>query len=332
MTIKIVKLIETNQHIFEIKPYGHVDMRTSDSETEEEKQAAIESLNSFSYTTNNKNIIRLVVILLKVTLSKAIEESGILFEETIDLLKRQPLAEIKYCDGAGYWVNMDTGETTAFIKPQEHNNDFLGSMFQMSLGPHSPMFGEQMIASMRTIEVIEAFIRSIHWYNSSNVEKRQYLQFLYKWIAIETITKTSKNDNIIPKLALVLGFLPERYDKLIPRKFANKVKSINGYKHYKELIIDELYKCKKIRNAIVHSGFKDTTVFDENMEVKLYLLNSAYSWMTHFIEKIALMGKKTLGETWDVMYQYVIQDEKIIKWITGTFFKQVNILISNDKK
>jgi len=331
MTIKIVRLIDSNQHIFETKPYGYVDMRTSDSETEEEKQSATESLRSFNYSLDNENILRLVVILLNVTFSKAIEESEILFEETIDIIKWQPLAKIKYCDGAGYWVDMKTGKTTAFLKPKENKSDFLGSMFQMSLGYYSPMFNEQMILSLRNNNVIEAFIRSMYWYNNSNTQKRQNLQFLYKWIAIETMAKTYKDEDIIPKLCLVIGLPTNKYCKLIPINFAEKLNSINGLKHYKKIINKELFECKNIRNKIVHSGFKDTIVLNENIDLKLYLLDAIYNWMTYYIEKIVITGKKTLEEIWDVMYQYVIQEEKLINWLTKTLFTQVNTLITNDK-
>jgi hypothetical protein len=328
MVVKIVKLIESNQRIYENKPYGPVDVRTSESETDEEKQAAIESLKSFNYATDDKNILRLVAIFIDERLKKAILDSELLFEETIDLLKRQPLAKIRNCDGAGYWVNMDTGETIYFQKPYEYQNNYFNQMYQISLGPYSPMFGEQIISSRRDIEAVESFVRSIHWYNDSNVQTKLYLQFLYKWIAIETITKTNNDEDIVPKLCLSLGFPLSKHHKSIPKCIAEKLKTINGYKHYRNIIRDEFYKCKKIRNAIVHSGFKETNLLDENLKLKLYVINATYNCMINNIEKIIASGKNSLEEVWDTMSKYVTQDNNLINWISGTFLKQMNQLIS----
>jgi len=330
MIIKIVKLIDSNQYIFENKPYGFVDVRTSESETEEEKQASIESLRSFNYAADGKNILRLVTICEKETIKKAQLDSELLFEETIDLLKRQPITKIKKCDGAGYWVNMDNGETNPFLKPIDNQLPFLDHVYQTSLGSYSPMMNEQIISSMRGIEAVEAFIRSIHWYNNSESQTRLYLKFLYKWIAIETITKINIDEDIIPKLCLILGFVLSKYKRVTINNRSEKLILINRNKHYKKIIKDEFYKCKKIRNDIVHSGFKETYLINKNMKLKLYLINSAYSCMIKTIEKIIISGKDTLEEVWDVMYEFITQDELLINWISKTFLEQVDILISNN--
>jgi hypothetical protein len=322
MVIKVVKLIDSNQLIYENKPFGPVDVRTMESETVEEKNAALESLKSFNYASDGKNILRLVSIFISETAKEATSDSELLFEETIDLLKRQILAKIKNCGGAGYWVNMDSGETTPFIK-QKEERDILGYMHQISLGPYSPMFTEQMISSMRNIEVNESYIRSIHWYNESNLQNRLYLQFLYKWIAIETVAKTNNNEDIVPKLCLVLGFPLGRSSKSIPRHIAEKLKSISGYKHYKNVIKNEFYQCKKIRNNIVHSGFKETDLTNKNMELKLYIINSAYNRMIDNIEKTIISGKNTLTEAWDLMCKQIAQDDKLASWISGLFLDQI---------
>jgi len=329
MKIKIVKLIDSNQYIFENKPYGAVDVRTSESETEEEKQAAIKSLRSFNYAVDDKNILRLVTICEKETIEKAQLDSELLFEETIDLLKLQPITKIKDCDGAGYWVDMDTGDTNPFLKTIDTQIPFFDHVYQTSLGAYSPMFSEQVISSNRGIEAVEAFIRSIHWYNKSESQTRLYLKFLYKWIAIETITKNSVDEDIIPKLCLALCIMLSKYKKIIPNCNSEKLILINKNKNYKRIIRDEFYKCRKIRNDIVHSGFKETNLINENMKLKLYLINSAYSCMIKTIEKIIISGKDTLEEIWDVMHEFVIQDELLINWVSQTFFQQMDIIITN---
>jgi hypothetical protein len=328
MTIKIVKLIDSNQYIYENKPYGYVDVRTIESETEEEKQVAIESLKSYNYPIDERNILRLVTIIKDKTMKRAMIEAELLFEETIDLLKRQNITRIRNCDGAGYWVDMDTGVTKPFLKPIDNRLPFFDHVFQMSLGPYSPMFSEQMISSNRNVEAIEAFIRSLHWYNDSNSQARLYLNFLYKWIAIETITKINFDEDIIPKLCLVIGFPLSKNLKSISEYDINKMSSIENYKNYKKLIRKELYRCREIRNDIVHSGFKETNLLSENLELKLYIIDSVYTCMINIVEKIIIAGKNTIKEVWDVMCEYVMQDEKLSHWISGTFLHQLGILAS----
>lgn len=332
MIIKIVKLIESNQHIFEIKPYGAVDVRTSESETEDEKQASIRSLESYNFAVDKKNILRLVTIIERDTIHKASLDANLLFEETIDLLKRQPVTKIRNCEGAGYWVNMDSGETIAFLKPDNTNIPFFDHVYQMSLGSYSAMFGEQIISSKRNVEAVEAFIRSIHWYNNSHLQKRMYLKFLYKWIAIETIAKASDNDDIIPKLCLILGFPLSKHSTIIPKNKMAKLASINGYKHYKKLIKNEFLKCKKIRNAIVHSGFKETNLLNENLKLKLFIIDSSYNIMIKNIEKIICSGKNTIKEVWNTMHEYIINDEKDIVLFTNMFINQISMNISKSEE
>jgi hypothetical protein len=331
MLLKIVKLIDSNQHIFENKPYGLVDVRTTESETEEEKQAAIESLKSYNYSTDGKNILRLVGIFEGETIKKVMLDSEIVFEEIIDLLKRQPVTRTRNCDGAGYWVNMDTGETMPFQKPHEQQDLFLNHVFQMSLGPYSPMLGEQIISSCKN-EAIEAFIRSIHWFNDSKLQTKSYLQFLYKWIAIETIAKIEIEEDIVPKLCLIIGFPLSKYYKTTPMNETEKLITKGKYKFYKEIIRKEFYKCREIRNSIVHSGFKEVNIINENMELKLYLIDSVYSCMINTIEKIILLGKNKLKEIWDVMSEYIMKNENMIKWVSGVFILEIERIRSQNIK
>ena len=324
MTVKIVKLIDSNQYISEIKPYGSVDLRTEESETEEEKQAARESLKDFNFTVDGKNILRLVSIFENKTLKGAILDSELLFEGIIDLLKLQPIAEIKYCNGAGYWVNMDIGETVPIQKPRKIEYFPPMHSYQLSLGPYSPMFGEQYISSKRDEEATKAFIRSIHWFNDGASQNRVYLQFLYKWIAIETITKINENDFFIPKLCLALGFPFSNHSQINSKSKIEQFMAIDKYRNYRKIIWDNFDECRIIRNEIVHSGLKEINLLGKNIELKLYLINSAYSWMLSNIEKIIFTGKNTLKEIWDEMCVYVMKDEILLKWTSGTFINHID--------
>lgn len=324
MIVKVVRLIESNQYIYENKPYGSVDLRTSESETEEEKRAANESLKSFNYLTDDKNVLRLVAIFENDTLKKVINDAELLFEETIDLLKMQFITKIRNYEGAGYWVNMETGETNPFLKEKE-NEDILGRIYQISLGPYSPMLGEQIMASCKN-EAIEAFKRSIHWYNESKSQNKSYLQFLYKWIAIETLTKISEEDDIIPKLCLVIAFPLSKKYKTIPKNETDRLENIiekNRFKKYKELIREELYNCRKIRNSIVHSGFKEINLVNQNMDLKLCIINAVFRCLYNTIEKIIFSGKNSIIEIWDVMSEYIMKDENLIKWVSETFIYEI---------
>ena len=75
-------------------------------------------MNSFNYVADDKNIIRLVSIFENESIEKAMIDSDLLFEETIDLLKRQFITKINNCDGAGYWVNMKTRKNDAYFEKE----------------------------------------------------------------------------------------------------------------------------------------------------------------------------------------------------------------------
>ncbi len=316
MNYKIVSLYESNHHIFNTESYGYVDVRTLESGTIEEIEAAKISLESFTFSYYEKNIIRLITILESDNLSEVIIQAKILFEETVDLISRFPIAEVTILENAGYFVNMDTGLIKPFIKKEKSENQ-LGRMYHIRNGFYSRINAQQFIAAGRDDELVKAYFRSINWYNKSKNQNRLYLKFLYKWISLETISKINIEETIVPKLCLSIGFPLKNDIKLSSPNIINKLNNIENYKTWRKFVYKHLEECRNLRNNIVHSGFKETDFNRDDMIIKMYLVNTAFTHIIEYIEQLILTGITTLNDAWKNLHSQIEKREYLIKDVEG---------------
>jgi hypothetical protein len=318
MNFKIVKLYESNHQSFFTESYGDVDVRTSKAETKEEAKAATDSLESYSYSIENKNIIRLVIIVEDTDIKKAIEIANIKYEEIENLLKRFPIAKIRPCNDAGYWIDIDNGLIYPFLKQNVQSN-ILGNLYHINQGPFSRINTQQFIASGRNDELIKSYFRSIDWYSKSQQQKKKYLKFLFTWISIETIAKVNENESIVPKICTVMGF-PRGNDLLkLSADTKTKLNKIPNYKIWNDYVYHHLEKSRELRNDIVHSGFKETDIEYSDLEKKIYILTFAYNNLINYIEKLILEGVSTIPDAWTNMSHQLENNENLINVISGNF-------------
>jgi len=320
---KIVKLYETNYHFAKTESFGAVDVRLSGTETRSEAAAALDSLESYEIEHEGKNLIRLVTIVEGSGFAEALHEANILFEETADLVKRYPVAKISQCSGAGYFVDLDTGTVAAFRK-SEKPRDLLGNLFHVNYGPYAKVNAQQYIAAGREDELVKAYFRAINWFNKSRSQSRRYLRFLFSWISFETVSKVENNTSIVPRISMVMGF-PRGADvrKLSP-SFLGKLNNVKDYKAWKDYVYKHLEESRELRNQLVHSGFKETDLVEEDIKKKQYIVDYAYHNMIDYLERIVLEGIRTIEDAWDKMPSMIESNENIATQLEGSFIYMLN--------
>lgn len=317
---KIVKLFESNMRMARTESYGDVDVRLHDAETREETECAKRSLESFEWEHSGKPLIRLVTIIEEDDLKKADRLAGKVFEETTDLFSRTPLARIRPCDGAGYWVDMRTGQTKPYLRPEESIEFPRSNLFQVHRGPFGTLNIQQFVAAGHSDELSRAYLRSIHWHNQGGDQQRDYLRFLYSWIALETIAKTEHHETIVPKIAIGMGFPLGRRARTFPQAVLGKLFAIHNYRSWRDFIIKHLEESRKIRNDIVHSGFKETDLELRELDIKLYILDYAFNSVITYMEQIIANGVRSLREAWKMMPHQVANNQHLAEQVSGNLF------------
>jgi len=313
---KVVRLYETNSRIPKTESYGSVDVRLGTSESIEESSAAQKSLEAFGLDETGKFLIRLVTIPNSPELGEAIKQSRILFEETVDLLLRQIMADVKSCGDSGYFVDLETGIVTPFL-PQPDTSFKMGNLFRIGQGVYPRINAQQFVAAGRDDELIKAYLRSINWFNKSRTQNREYLRFLFTWISLETVSKIDENESIVPKICLALGF-PLGNDHLaISTVTTSRLNQIQDYKIWKAFILKHMEESRDLRNKIVHSGFKETDLAASEIRTKMYILGQAYNSMISYLENIILSGETVISSAWQKMRHQLEMNENLANHVEG---------------
>ena len=317
MAYKIVMFYKFNHYNSLTESLGDVDIRPNYYDSINEKEVAEQSLSSYGIS-DYKNIVRFIAIIEDSTFVEALNKSKILFEDTFDLLMRYPMARISKCEESGYYCDLSSLSIRPFLKPEEVQ-DFLGTMFHINNGTYWHITPQQFIASGRDDELVKAYFRSINWYHKGQNQNRLYLRFLFTWISLETITKTSENDDIVSKLCLALGFPLKKTSKKrsIPF-FIELSERVNNYHYWRDFIYKTFDGCRTLRNKIVHSGFKEADVDLTEMQVKMYLLNYVYQSVISYIESIILSAETSLNTAWDLIPQQIVNNKNLINSLNGT--------------
>jgi hypothetical protein len=324
MLYKIVRLYESNHQFFRTESFGDVDLRISKTETINETKAADESLKSYNYSSENKNIIRLITILQYDGVKEAIEQANAIFERTIDLYTQYPIAKLYSCNGAGYYEELETGRIFPLLKKQKH--DLLGNLYHINQGNFPRLSPQQYIAAGRKDKLVQAYFRSINWFNKSKQQNQKYLKFLFLWISLETMLKNGEEDDgkIVPRICTVLGFPKKSEIKRLPKDFIDRLKAIDKYEFWDKFIFNHIDESRTIRNSIVHSGFKETDIDGKDLSIKIFLLFNAFGCLIKYIEKIILGGVSTLDEALDLLSYELYEDENIFNRLYGNLFYRLN--------
>jgi len=319
---KIVRLISSNQVIFATRSFGSVDLRRRISDTPSERKAVESSLKSLELKADDDQILRLVTIINVPEFGEALRIANEFFEETIDLLSRYPMAKFETLHEAGYWINLETGRLEPFLKQQAPIPLNFGNVFVTRRGIYEQIDKAQYIAAGRNDELLKAYLRSINWFNKSKEMKKKYLKFLFLWISVETLSKVKDDDNIIPRLLIALGF-PSGKDILkLDKGIIQNLNLIPNYTHWKKHFLQILDEGRKLRNDIVHSGFKEQDIPMNELDEKIFILENVHGSLSGYIESIILSGVQSLEICWNVFPEYVNRNQYYVGNVSGNFLLQ----------
>ena len=188
---------------------GCCEIRSSQSDTPQEKELLKKSLKSNNESVNLQISMRISTIVSADTREEAIEFAINEFVTALDVWGMyQPIpSQNFYLCRAGFSLDLCDNSYCEHTHPQDIN----GLMFRRSTSAITPITFAQ-IASVKNDELGLRFKRFCHWFHNANMEKNPQIKLIFLWFALEAmVRKPDRNsgrghsDNIIPYILSTLG-------------------------------------------------------------------------------------------------------------------------------
>jgi hypothetical protein len=156
------------------------------------------------------------------------------------------------------------GGTLALLDEVAHNPT---ATLTLLLAADSRVFGE----------LGSALRRSAHWRNvaKSSSDRVQYV--LMTWMACEVLCKVSECDNVSTRILAASGFLTGRYAQILRQADRATLKTNRSkIEYWRRELFRLVESCRKLRNAIVHAGYRD-------IEMTAFLTAADFTTLRRFL-------------------------------------------------
>lgn len=311
-----VRLLNDSQYLPDTRSFGRVDIRPAKLDDKNERFAIQQSIELFKLNIDIETPNRMATIVEAKNVNEAYELSSAAFIEVIDLFelhsvyaKRDDLLK------CGFIKRLDSLSIVSITPLLLGIHDFPGAAFLMGREKYSHIEPYQLIAQLGTLAAL-ALKRSAHWARLAKTESNPYMQLLFYWIAFESLCTVVRNEDIIPKICLVLGFPLGNYSRVMRPQTIAELHKIEHYRTWRKCIEGDLKIIRKIRNDLVHDGFR---TFEINPNLKEYktILNIAFHRLIGYYKQAIYDDHKELKDVWDNMYLYVQANKDLISDLKG---------------
>lgn len=298
------------------KSFGEVDLRPGNKDLNHELEALQSSLGAYGLSLNLELCPRLVTIVKANDTEEANIIAELIFEETLDCfdIYSYGLTENSLLP-VGYIINLDDYMITS-LKPKTRLMS--SSIFHIIPEKYPRVEEFQYILSISRNELSESLIRSGHWARKARMESSTQLKFIFRWIALESICKISKEDDIIPKIMLALGFITSKYITQLDYNIIQKLYSDSSYRIYKKWLHKKLKYMKKYRNNTVHKGFRRHEENETELKIFAKIAGLAYPKIRTYIIKAIINDFETLHEFWEIVPLLVEEKPNLIEDVHHT--------------
>lgn len=309
-TYLVVRIIgDKSFFIPKTKSFGDVDIRPGNNELDKEKRALENSSKAFGLSVNFDICPRLATIVSAEDEIESNKMAELRFEETLDCfdiysygLSDNTLLPI------GYVVNLEDYKLTP-LEPLRKRKFY--TMFHIIEEKFPRIESFQYILSIQRNELSASLIRSGYWTRRARKESSNQLKFIYRWIALESLCKVLRNEDIIPKIMLSLGFIIGRYRLLINQHIIQNLHSKPEYRLWRRWLQAKLEDMRDYRNNTVHNAFRPHDI--DEVELKNYtrIVGMTYPRLRNYVIRGILEGIETLQDFWEIV-PILIEDNKYL--------------------
>jgi hypothetical protein len=193
---------------------------------------------------------------------------------------------------AGYTFHLKSG-TPSPILPPPKPGDFMGVLAMTdNLATHpSHVLNQLLSVAPETYgELGVALRRSTHWHELGRVASDRSEQLLMYWMACETLTRVDQDESLAPKFLAALGLPGGRYLVSLSEKERNALLGHTQYKPWRFKLNGVVEKLRRARNAIAHSGFRDSDLSEFFSEDERLLVRRLFSMLVPRLQALAMNG------------------------------------------
>lgn len=307
------------------KGFGNVEIRPYSTDFPSETDILKQSAQAFKEEVNWLLAQRIVTIVKADTPYEADELAAAQFEQVIDCVDKKTFGlGIADLYSAGMIKNLDTGWESPRLP-----GDVFGPfpLFESRNWTIKIVEDIQYILALPDNELKLSILRSFHWFRKAKIETNEQLKCIFKWFSIETLTKTSSDEDISGKILQALGFPIGRIGEFMPH---NNIKALQNHTYYKlalgkyEKILGEM---REYRNNTVHNGFRQWDIPKTKLEEYDKLLTISVPRIQNYAIEALYVGIKSIIEFWE--YYPIIFAEKPLVDLISDFHGNLLFQIAN---
>lgn len=178
----------------------------------------------------------------------------------------------------GYVLDLQTGHATGL--PPPGRTRLGGTLALFDEVAHNPTATLTLLLAAEPKvfgELGAALRRSAHWRNvaKSSSDRVQYV--LMTWMACEVLCKVSENDNVSRRILAACGFLTGPHAQILRQADRVALKTNRSkIEYWRRELFKVVERCRKLRNAIVHAGYRD-------IEMEAFLSPADFALMRRFL-------------------------------------------------
>lgn len=311
-----VRLLNDSQFLPDTRSFGRVDIRPAKLDDKNERTAIQQSIDGFKQIIDIEIPNRIATIVDAINENEAYELSNAYFIEVIDLFELHSIYakrdDLLMC---GFIRRLDNLSIVPITPIFLDIHDIPGTAFLMGREKYSHIEPYQLIAQLGTVAAL-ALKRSAHWARLAKTESNQYMRLLFYWIAIETLCKVEKEEDIIHKICLVLGFPLGKTCLAMNPQIIAELQKIENYRSWRDKINNDLIIIRNIRNDLVHDGFR-TFEINPNLKKYITILSMGFHRLIDYYKQAIYDDHKEIKDVWDNMYLYVQANKDLISDLNG---------------
>ena len=295
---------------------GNVEIRPPKTDTPDESECLKVSLEKNQEDANLNVAMRLAAIVEDVSDQEdAYIQTQHLFEEALDVLATEQfgLSSVSLMK-SGFVRDLISGD----LIPRELKEFSPSTSFHIIRDRFPQISFKEYLLLGREIEIYNRFLRSLHWSRHAGWEENLQIKILFNWFSIEALFKLDKDDDIVPKAMLSMGFPIGQMKNNVDTGLISQLESHTDYKPFRELIHRNMKEIRDFRNDSVHSGFRSWDISSIDLKRYSYLTNIACNCCQQ-LTKIGILSQiETAKDIWDNSPDLLKKRNNIINFVHGT--------------
>lgn len=256
----------------------------------------------------------------------AVSASSVWAQEVVTLFAQSTFRVARFeLTKAGYTFQFRSGHAYPILPPSVPHNFFgtVAIVDDLAVHPQQTLNQLLSVAPDHYGELGLALRRSTHWSELGRSASDKSERLLMYWMACETLTRADRDESLTPKFLAGLGLPGGRYLMALPEHEQTLLKSRSEYRVWRTKLNEVLEKLREARNAIAHSGFRDSDLGHFFSDDERLLVERIFRMLVPRLQVLATNGLalniKSIEQLWTQYANAVLFHRRQIPLATEAF-------------